>query len=778
MRHLRDAQVQCLHKLGRAAVEDFESGANRELVIAIATGGGKSIAIKAILGYLIGLGLIRSAIIACPQIQIKDGFEGEQETFSFPGGTVTVPWVSTRKEGLSGFLRKEGGPEERGSLDPCVVAVCHKYLMDGIEALEKHVEESGPECMRGRALVIDEFHRAAGPDEDGRGANLLWRFAKKWGDAGGLLIKASATQDRHDGRPTVDETDYVQYVKTLVELMISGEAPAKFESHMVKVDGFKGTSDGRTKEIGVLRSEDAEQASVVVAEEMVRKYLEVKYPKLIVQLRSGDSSTNRLYVEAVMKAFRSAVKADGSPVRVYDATDVKFDEKDENTKRFSEVLRREKELVEAGGYEASEIDVIVGMQRVVEGTDWPVCAAVFRVGMPTSLPFLRQLIGRGSRWKKGFARYPSAWADKFCCYLFVAQMDDPDTTHSRQVLLTSVFLSSVSTDLETWSLFRTLHRFTEKFPKAGDRNNADTVSDWVPPEEERPYFDAAHQTVMASHLKGRWSDKEPEDILKAIMARSDGKFSRRSAKFWMGKKAYEKDEKVREYVESALNEAAEHGRLDAKAVEECMASVLKRFKDTSLYLVPDHSAAEHVHEMTGHSMMDLAEQVRAKIPLFENDLRKMMKRTWDSLEGKSTKKGSVEWAELAKSPTFREFDEAMKRPGGARGLAHYPGGARKYVFDLTWSLLKRSWSENADPVASRGPEAAFYKKAVLLASKSKYKAFVEKVLGDDVLLAEDVGCTWSGQDLAEAVREVSERVAAGMSPADAVAAVKSVVKAA
>ena len=48
---------------------------------------------------------------------------------------------------------------------------------------------------------------------------------------------------------------------------------------------------------------------------------------------------------------------------------------------------------------ASAFDVMVGIQRVLEGTDWPVCSAVYCVGMPGSLNTVVQFLGRAMRPK-------------------------------------------------------------------------------------------------------------------------------------------------------------------------------------------------------------------------------------------------------------------------------------------------------------------------------------------------------------------------------------------
>jgi superfamily II DNA or RNA helicase len=54
----------------------------------------------------------------------------------------------------------------------------------------------------------------------------------------------------------------------------------------------------------------------------------------------------------------------------------------------------------------SKLDIIVGIQRVMEGTDWPVRSAVDCVGMPGSLNTVAQLLGRAMRPKEILLAHP------------------------------------------------------------------------------------------------------------------------------------------------------------------------------------------------------------------------------------------------------------------------------------------------------------------------------------------------------------------------------------
>jgi superfamily II DNA or RNA helicase len=58
---------------------------------------------------------------------------------------------------------------------------------------------------------------------------------------------------------------------------------------------------------------------------------------------------------------------------------------------------------------------MVGIQRVLEGTDWPVCSAVYCVEMPGSLNTVFQFLGRAMRLKG--EDYPAAQREPPCSSL-------------------------------------------------------------------------------------------------------------------------------------------------------------------------------------------------------------------------------------------------------------------------------------------------------------------------------------------------------------------------
>src|SRR5213076_1500373 len=129
-----------------------------------------------------------------------------------------------------------------------------------------------------------------------------------------------------------------------------------------------------------------------------------------------------------------ALSAQGA--RVLDATGTGTVDK----QRFLIGLEAEKNRTHA----TSAFDVMVGIQRVMEGTDWPVCSTVYCVGMPGSLNTVVQLLGRAMR-PKG-TNYPAEHRDRARLVFFVpcgggAALTDLSLDHSRHTLLTCCFLA-------------------------------------------------------------------------------------------------------------------------------------------------------------------------------------------------------------------------------------------------------------------------------------------------------------------------------------------------
>src|SRR5437868_2147997 len=186
--------------------------------------------------------------------------------------------------------------------------------------------------------------------------------------------------------------------------------------------------------------------------------------------------------------------------RVLDATGTRAPDK----QRFLTALEAEKNRT----YAMSAFDVMLGIQRVLEGTDWSVCSAVYCVGMPGSLNTVVQFLGRAMRLKG--EDYPAAHRDRARLVFFVpcgggAALADLSLDHSRHALLTCCFLADHEVGQE-WIVLREVRRGIEAVfgsrtenPAAADaENEADEALDpEVRAEVELAMFSAREQIISA-----------------------------------------------------------------------------------------------------------------------------------------------------------------------------------------------------------------------------------------------------------------------------------------
>ncbi len=105
---------------------------------------------------------------------------------------------------------------------------------------------------------------------------------------------------------------------------------------------------------------------------------------------------------------------------------------------------------------------MVGIQRVLEGTDWPVKSAVYCVGMPGSLNTVVRFLDRAMRLKAD--DNPAAQRDRARLVFFVpcggAALADLSIDHSRHALLTCRFLADHEVGQE-WIVLKEVRRGIE-----------------------------------------------------------------------------------------------------------------------------------------------------------------------------------------------------------------------------------------------------------------------------------------------------------------------------
>ena len=185
----------------------------------------------------------------------------------------------------------------------------------------------------------------------------------------------------------------------LAEQMDDGFAPRHLESEIVAL--------GRPGDVisgGQFAGEEAPPPSYLseLVTRLCARWTDDGRPKAIVRvppMRGGSGG--------LVARLKRSLESHGA--RALDATGVGARIKN----RFLDDLGSERGRT----FSESRFDVMIGIQRVLEGTDWPVCSAVYCVGMPGLLNTVVQLLGRAMRLKG--EDYPAAQRDRARLVFFV-----------------------------------------------------------------------------------------------------------------------------------------------------------------------------------------------------------------------------------------------------------------------------------------------------------------------------------------------------------------------
>jgi hypothetical protein len=397
------------------------------------TGSGKTVTVSPVVVSMIQQRVITHAIIAAPQLQIERGFS-EHGLTAVRVGRQTVRFGDD-------VIRSVGGASKaarvlsycRRAAPGYAVATTHQTL-GGIGA------EQLPRCLSGFLLVVDEAHHAA---ED---VTQLGRLLAVWRQRGGRVILVTATDFRTDQR-SVRLAGMRVIRRSLAEHMQDPDgpfAPKRVESEVIPIDLIDRAPTPAEVSGDKLTGDYHQQQ---VAARMVECWQGLGRPKTIVRvpvLVGGSSGT----VRKVIAGFRAA------GARVWDATGTRR----EDQSAFLKFLRRERE--EVSNY-SDAYDVVVGIQRVLEGTDWPWCSDVFVVGIPKSLQQVVQLLGRATRLKH-WPSYAERFRDRARITFFVptggrTSIQSLTFAHSKKVLHVTAFLADTETG-QQWQFYEDVRR--------------------------------------------------------------------------------------------------------------------------------------------------------------------------------------------------------------------------------------------------------------------------------------------------------------------------------
>jgi hypothetical protein len=388
--------------------------------------------------------------------------------------------------------------------------------------------------------------------------------------------------------------------------MAEGFAPRHLESEIVAL-GQPGDAITAAQFTGEEAPPSSYFEGLVAA--ICRRWVEDGKPKAIVRvppMRGGQSG-------ALVGRLMQALSSHGA--RVLDATGTGTTDK----KRFLSGLEGEKNR----SYATSKYDVMVGIQRILEGTDWPVCSAVYCVGMPGSLNTVVQFLGRAMRLKS--TDYPAEQRDLAKLVFFVpsgggAALADLSMDHSRHALLTCCFLADHEVGQE-WIVLREVRRGIEaalgspaENSGAADAENeaAEAIDPEVRAEVELAIASAREEIVSTGgdptlsevmELTAKTRPDLPETALQRVA--TEILATQTTATGTAARKAI-------------YQETAKRLRIDPKvkqAMTEAFAIVLEEFRDVTLKdSAVLESVGRQVHGVTGGQMREFAQRLRDAAP--------------------------------------------------------------------------------------------------------------------------------------------------------------------
>ncbi len=561
------------------------------------TGSGKTMQIVTLVAMQLGRRFTH-AVIAAPQQQIEHAFvHPDYRLVAFPACQgVAVPDI----EMPEGLILGARTSKQLNSASRLIAYLRHHGPQDHAlacthAALNRLQPERVPDDLSDKALFLDEAHHAS--------ADGLSEVVSLWRERGGQLYFFTATPYRGDGRPVALDGMRL-YRRSLAEHMAEGFAPRHLESEIVAL-GHCGDRITAAQFTG----EEAPPASYFdeLIATICNRWIDDGQPKAIVRVPPMRGGTGSLIARLI-----HALSSQGA--RVLDATGTGADDK----RRFLDALEAEKTQSHA----ESQYDVIVGIQRVMEGTDWPVCAAVYCVGMPGSLNTVVQLLGRAMR-PKG-EDYPQQHKDRAQLVFFVpcgggSALADLSIDHSRHALLTCCFLADHEVGQE-WIVLRQIHRGIEDALGPREQNPATADAENEANEPLAPEVRSEVELALASAREQIISDgREPtlgEVVRQAMQSRSDlpeGAFQQVATEILAAQPT--EGTKVGEAIRQEIARRLRIHPEVKKAMEEAFAVVLDEFREATLReTVVLESIGRQVHQVTGGQMREFVQRLRDAAP--------------------------------------------------------------------------------------------------------------------------------------------------------------------
>lgn len=397
---------------------DFAIGnlTGRDILGACPTGFGKSLLGVFLLDRFVGPDLPFShAIVAVPMDVIGGSFlSPHPRTCRYRGQAVTISPDFIRMAGA------EGGSTTRDVLDYLSLPQPDHALVCSHAALQRAlVAEDAPADLSRALLWFDEAHHA--PSEENRKA------VDRWKQGGGRLAFATATPYRSDSLRVVRD-DMEVFSREVADHMADGYAPRHLVPGLIPI-GNPGQEVETEVLYGIRVAKDEAILDDLVAK-LVGDWRAMGFPKAIFHIPGMDGGIRKL-VDRLIAALGAAYNGPGVILNAYG-------EGDDLKRGVVDALQAERSV----DWRRSEIAAIVGCQRIREGMDWVHASTMYCVGIPRSISYLVQLIGRILRWKP--EDYPAPHRDHSHVRFFVpysgrSQAERHDEFLAHALLICSFF---------------------------------------------------------------------------------------------------------------------------------------------------------------------------------------------------------------------------------------------------------------------------------------------------------------------------------------------------
>ena len=389
--------------------------------------------------------LFTHILIAAPSLVTRDHFIASD--FSFQGQPYTMPEIKIADSvGIDRYMALPTPNEMRLATHQLLAGAKMREWLASRIAFD-------PCFCKGRLLIIDEAHRT--------GEKLdVTEFRNMWLKAGGFVLSLTATPDRSDQTIAI-AADVPRVTRTMSMAMADGFAPENLRSEVLHIDG----------EVDTDPNTDTFCAPLESAEAPIFAHMEQDgCPKSIIRLKStgGREKHTADILALVREAKRHNRRVFVASGHRDDGVDGNDEISETNQQVLNEVRKRtgkkgSGDLSEVLAYEdsikhynASCLDVIIGMQTVLEGLDWRICSHLYLIGVPSEILPLAQGIGRPTRMKKWWngvefvyiLGYPEDWRETSKVVLITAgDKDKIIEAHANQTIKVACYLAA----LEQWT---------------------------------------------------------------------------------------------------------------------------------------------------------------------------------------------------------------------------------------------------------------------------------------------------------------------------------------